>query len=270
MTPFTISAKALGSLALPNFCPHCFWLKQRLANKLPWQIFPGIFSSIDSYSKKITTSYFERHGCAPAWLRPFSEIVELIEPPHWSKFSILDESSGVTLRGVPDLVCRRADGALVIIDNKTTRFTKGQDELLPMYEVQLNAYAWIAERLGMGNVAALGLIYFEPPEPAEEVEFSARNNGFSMPFRATPVEVPKNLEMIPPLLARARLIHDLDEPPISREGCPDCGRVQTVIELLERSPAPRVLSRVHSRETRLKQHRIHSKHEEDHEKQEAR
>ena len=43
-----ISAKSLGELALPDFCPRCFWLKTKARGKLPFQIFPGIFSSIDA------------------------------------------------------------------------------------------------------------------------------------------------------------------------------------------------------------------------------
>lgn len=55
--------------------------------------------------------------------------------------TILAEVSGVILRGVPDLICRRRDGALAILDNKTARYTDGQDALAPLYETQLNAYA---------------------------------------------------------------------------------------------------------------------------------
>jgi hypothetical protein len=33
---------------MKGFCPRCFWISRRA--RLPWQIFPGIFSSIDSYS----------------------------------------------------------------------------------------------------------------------------------------------------------------------------------------------------------------------------
>jgi len=36
-----ISDKNLGALALPDFCPRCFWLKAK-AKKLPFQIFTGI------------------------------------------------------------------------------------------------------------------------------------------------------------------------------------------------------------------------------------
>jgi len=52
MPQFRISAKTLGELALPDFCPRCFWLKLH-AKHLPLQIFPGIFSSIDAYTKRV-------------------------------------------------------------------------------------------------------------------------------------------------------------------------------------------------------------------------
>lgn len=44
MTELRISAKTLGELACADFCSRCFWLKAK-AKKLPFQIFPGIFSS---------------------------------------------------------------------------------------------------------------------------------------------------------------------------------------------------------------------------------
>ena len=58
------SAKNLGELALPDSCPRCFWLKLR-ARQLPFQIFPGIFSSIDAYTKRVA------HACEPFILDSF-------------------------------------------------------------------------------------------------------------------------------------------------------------------------------------------------------
>jgi len=65
--PLQISGKDLGALAMKGFCPRCFWISRRA--KLPWQIFPGIFSSIDSYSKKVVHGQFDRSGM-PGWLAP--------------------------------------------------------------------------------------------------------------------------------------------------------------------------------------------------------
>lgn len=56
-----ISAKNLGHLALPGAYPRCFWIQTHF--KLPYQIFPGIFSSIDCYTKKVSA---EQVFSAPA------------------------------------------------------------------------------------------------------------------------------------------------------------------------------------------------------------
>jgi len=53
---FHISAKTLGELALPDFCPRCFWLKLH-AKHIPYQIFPGIFSSIDAYTTRVVHAW---------------------------------------------------------------------------------------------------------------------------------------------------------------------------------------------------------------------
>ena len=45
--PITIAAKNLGGLAMPGFCARCFWIHMH-AEGIPYQIFPGIFSSIDA------------------------------------------------------------------------------------------------------------------------------------------------------------------------------------------------------------------------------
>lgn len=58
--PLQISGKDLGALALWHSCPRCFWIQRRA--KLPWQIFPGIFSSIDSCSKKAVHAHFDAKG----------------------------------------------------------------------------------------------------------------------------------------------------------------------------------------------------------------
>ena len=36
MEQIKISAKNLGQVALEDFCPRCFWIKLKMANKLPW------------------------------------------------------------------------------------------------------------------------------------------------------------------------------------------------------------------------------------------
>ena len=40
-----------------------------------------------------------------------------------------------------------------------------------MYQVQLNGYAMIFEKLGLGKVSGLGLVYYEPQGDAPTVSF---------------------------------------------------------------------------------------------------
>jgi len=149
-----ISAKNLGALALPNFCPRCFWIKLKLHNKLPWQIFPGIFSSIDSYSKKITWKYYDKYKSLPPWFTELGDFVEPVKVPHFNKFFIIDEESGVKLTGVPDEIVKTSDNKCFIVDYKTARFTEHQDSLMPLYKVQLNGYAMIGEKCGFSPMSA--------------------------------------------------------------------------------------------------------------------
>lgn len=226
-----ISAKDLGALALKGFCPRCFWISRR--TKLPWQVFPGIFSSIDSYSKKVVHGQFDR-GAVPGWLAPLGELRGYKDPPSAQRFRVPVEEHGLLLTGAPDAIFERADGTLVIADYKTSRHTEGQDRLLPVYRVQLNAYAYIARKLGWNPVSALALIYTEPvtTDEAAVQEAAKREDGFAMGFAAKIIEIEKDEHMLAPLFARAAGIHALEAPPAAREGCGDCVQFEKIRGLL--------------------------------------
>src|SRR5438552_8074706 len=102
-----ISGKDLGAMTLPELCEYCFWVKLRV-RKLPYQIFPGIFSSIDSYSKRFIHACFDRDGHMPEFLDELGDDIKgYRQPPHFSKFQVFDEDSGVLLTGSPDGVLVR-------------------------------------------------------------------------------------------------------------------------------------------------------------------
>jgi hypothetical protein len=232
-TQIRISAKNLGELAMPNFCPRCFWLKLHLNNKLPFQIFPGIFSSIDSYTKNIIHAFFDMNGKFPDWLEGLGKLVAYQKPPHYSKFNILDHENNILLTGTPDGVFVRPDNSYVIADYKTARYTGRQDELMPMYEVQLNAYATIGEQSGLSPVSGLALIYMEPVTHTGAVVDSTnyRDDGFAMGFTAYIHKVEVNSSSIPPLLARVREIYELDSAPMGCDGCSDCQIMQRIFQI---------------------------------------
>lgn len=236
MTPIRISGKVLGQLAA-DFCPRCFWLRLHCQQRLPFQMFPGIFSSIDGFTKRVTAAHFAKHGRLPNWFEQFGDIKELVPVPHHSRFQFEDAKTGILLTGVPDELLRRGDESLVILDYKTARFTPNQDSLLPLYRVQLNSYAAIAEKIGMGKVTGLGLIYYEPQTvvTAADVDSVIQDNGFAMRFAAKVFPVALDMDSIPPLLARVRAIYDQPSAP---EGRPDCKDCRLLNELLGKLTTP--------------------------------
>ena len=140
-----ISAKDLGWLAVDDFCPRCFWI-ERHAKGLPYQMgFPGIFSSIDAYTKNIVERYFQKNGKLPSWLAEVGEVKRIVSVKP-SEFKVV--KGDTTLSGIPDLIFQRPDGSFCIVDYKTAKYTGNQDQLMPIYQIQLNGYAYIAESIG--------------------------------------------------------------------------------------------------------------------------
>ncbi len=226
-----ISAKNLGILALPDSCPRCFWMRAKLSWKSPWAIMPGIFSSIDGFSKRAILAYFEKNGYFPPWIAGRWSEATPLPTPHHATFRLTDPETGIVLTGVPDLMLGLPRRRLVILDLKTARYSKHQDALLPMYQVQLVGYALIAEGLGMGTVEALGLVYGEPPANDDNTGLEALvdDRGFSMPFRTTAEPIELNRALIPPLLRKAKEILGLETAPLGREGCKECRLVGEMV-----------------------------------------
>lgn len=233
-----VSGKDLGSMAVTDFCPRCFWAKRRAPNGLPFQIFPGIFSSIDSFTKKVVHQWFDQSG-APLWLGTLGPLTGYREPPHHSKFQHLDSVSGVLLTGAPDAVFTKEDGSLVIADYKTAKYTAGQDHLLPMYEVQLTAYAYLAGVLGWPRVDSIALIYAEPMTTPQDAAPAVvgRDDGFVLPFKATVVPLQLEPARIPPMLSEFRELVELARAPNGIEGCKDCLRLEGLVGLMAKARA---------------------------------
>jgi len=201
--------------------------------KLPFQIFPGMFSSIDAYSKTITHLHRHHSDHLPTWMEQSGIMGEPVEGLHHSRFQWI-ETDDILLTGVPDEIIR--DGVeLSIIDYKTARHTEGQDALLPIYRVQLNCYARIAERLGMGTVRRLALLYYEPKTDISIGDLAGLtdDNGFAMRFNPKVVPIALEPEIIPPLLEQARRLFDSPSPPQGREGCSNCRMVERMSDLVQ-------------------------------------
>jgi len=242
MENLKISAKNLGAVALDDFCPRCYWIKLKMNNKLPYQSFPGIFSSIDAYTKKTihhiidssneresrqiksNGSYFEY----PEWLKEMGDIVGYEKVPHWKKSLFTDPKTGITLSGVPDDVFVRRDGSKVIADWKTAKLSKTQDILFGMYQIQINIYDIL-----LNANADLYLVYMEPLTEQSDACDGVIDCGFSMNFSAKVVPVKRDRGIVRSALTRCKEIYDMPQAPQSAENCKDCASLDSIIELLK-------------------------------------
>ena len=228
-----ISAKNVGSVALPDFCPRCFWMRQRVRNKLPFQIFPGIFSSIDAYTKRVVHGWFDELGAPPNWLADLGDVTGYVDPPHHTKYRFYVDDLDIMLTGSPDGILTMGDASHVIIDYKTARFTATQDKLHPMYETQLNVYAMIGEHRGLAPVSGLALVYAEPVTDDVTASQAAnrRPEGFAMPFDVKMLPVTLDAGIVRPLLEKTRAIFDLPSAPVGASGCQDCEKLEALMSV---------------------------------------
>ncbi len=220
---FRISAKNLGALAMGDFCPRCFWIDYRLGS-IP-SPFPGIFSSIDAFTKRTVRNYIRQHATLPRWGAAIGEISGFVDIKT-KEFRFHDKVSDSLLTGVPDEVLKMSDGTYTILDYKTARYTEGQDALLPIYEVQLGAYKFIAEKTGYSPVLGLDLVYFEPPENDPKKLEKATEEGFTMNFSAKVVPIKKQVNVLG-LLRKAKAIYS-GEIPEGLPGCQSCAALSTI------------------------------------------
>lgn len=228
MTETTIAAKQLASLALPNACPRCFWIKYH-QKKLPWDHFPSVFQALDKAGKLAIEEWW-KSGSTPPWLWSLGEWTSVTKPPHWSKFFFVH--GNLKVRGIADLIVGRETG-LLIGDLKTATWTEKQDELLPLYEIQLNAYAIAAESTGLGKVDALALVYCQPQAEGSHPDM-LREFGYAVHFQAKVIEVERNDQKVFELCDRA---FDIISKPIPdpAENCNDCRLVEELFTLIGRT-----------------------------------
>jgi len=232
MEQIRISAKNLGQVGLEDFCPRCYWINLK-SKTLPWQIFPGIFSSIDAYTKRVTHGIIDGKS-RPEWLAAMGDIVSYQKAPHWSKFTTDIQEYGITLSGVVDDILVTRAGDIIIPDYKTAKYTANQDKLLPMYQIQLNGYSVIAEARGIFPVTGLCLVYFEPITDEDSAKQYKTGQGFDMAFKATPLRVSIDRDQLNEAMEKTRAIYDLAEPPDPKGDCKDCQALLGIQNILSR------------------------------------
>ncbi len=208
----SISVKDLAALALPDFCPRCFWIERHIW-PFPRIPFPGIFSVLDAVGKKSIYRYFSKKKKLPDWLKIQNVIDVKIGVRDFLKFKVFHKSTGWYLTGQPDLIFELKDKSYYILDLKTARFTQRQDQFLPQYKAQLNGYAYLAPYFGIKPISKLSLVYCEPMGELHD------DNIFDLGFKTKIIDIKINTKIIPELLKKAREIVEKKKPPKARPNC---------------------------------------------------
>jgi hypothetical protein len=121
------------------------------------------------------------------------------------------------------------------VDYKTAKATKTQDELFPIYEIQLNAYAYISERTAMTPTSGISLIYMEPETEVakESLPNLISRQSYSLRFKAVHKQVPLVPEgKIRPLLDLTRKINEMTSPPAGKVACRNCESLARLVALV--------------------------------------
>jgi hypothetical protein len=180
----------------------------------------------------VVHAWFDESGGPPPWLKDLDAVTGYKEPPNYHKFNTINDEFGIHLTGSPDGVFLRNDGSYMIVDYKTAKYTGTQDSLHPMYEGQLNAYAYIGERTGLSPVTRLALIYMEPvtDDVAASQAQNRRSDGFAMHFIANVLPVTLDPTILNPLFRKTRETWELSSPPPQSLSCKDCNMLHDLIE----------------------------------------
>jgi hypothetical protein len=218
---------------MPGVDLCAYWYHLHLNFKHPFDIFPPIFGDFDVRQKRFTRLHLERHGELPASFGPFAGPYTFVDV---ASLKLWDQPTNIIVRGEPDIVCKDDKGRLTVLDFKTSRFSKGQDPLRPLYEAQVSLYAFLLEALGRGDAARAGLVYFEPvlDESDDDLLKTLTKKGLRQDWITTPFEFDIDRDNVRSLLSAVRKLYDLSLPPdCNRKGknCRDCGRLKQIYDL---------------------------------------
>jgi hypothetical protein len=236
MEAIRINARDLGQVLLDNFCERCFWFAKKfpLGQNHPFASpMPSIVSQADTYIKRVVNTHLQETGSLPSWLiselkgsflRLNFQSVRRVNPAKWQ---IRLFEAPCVLVGEADAIWEFPDGSWFIADYKMASMTQTQERLLPLYQAQLNAYAYLAQRLQRKTIAGLALIYFEPEHNTHAIAdpdlLQRTMRQLMLGFRCTIVPVDSQTTgWVEDLCRQVFRILSSSTPPTGRQGCQGC------------------------------------------------
>ncbi len=171
-----------SSLNLFRECPRCFWLHHNKGIRRPDTIFPSLPGGMD----RILKGYFGKYRGTNE-LPPLvnGKLIGKLMNPLPKTLHYIDKELGAILYGRMDEALDFGDGTFAPVDHKT-RGSAPAEEILTMYQLQMDSYDFLMRENGMPTKGIAYLAYYHPADSGD------LHNGF--PFDVTIKEVKTDVE----------------------------------------------------------------------------
>jgi len=183
---------------------------------------PGLMFYMERAEKEYILSYLKKFGRAPKYFGPYADCTEPVEFP-FSMWHHHDET-GVDVTARVDMMLRKKNGKICLLDLKTVVSDGGGKEFLPQYEIQVIGYSWVTEATKLGKVDTAGLLYCEIQIEEfilDPLKFMT-DSGMVTPFRFEPFEVKLDYSRLSRCLKEMNRLWQAARPPQGADKCKDC------------------------------------------------
>jgi len=185
-----------SSLALMRECERCFWLAQHNVWARPSGPFPSLPSGMDSILKKHFDKFMEKGKLPPelcnnkecSGMKLFDNAEKLKEWRNARKGLWFEDKEGNVLHGGIDNLLLKGK-KFVVLDYKTRGFALKEDTAAH-YQLQLDVYAFLLEKMGYDVEEHAFLLFYYPKEVLETGEVVFDTNLVKMKVN------PKNAEKV--------------------------------------------------------------------------
>jgi hypothetical protein len=198
---------------------------------MPFQIgMPGIMFYMERAEKEFILSFLKKFDAVPKYFGPFADCTEPVEFP----FSMCKhhEETGVDVTARVDMMLRKKNGEICLLDLKTAKPDGGGKEFLPQYEIQVIGYSWVTEAAKIGEVGTAGLLYcdIQVDEFTKDPLKFKTDSGIVVPFRFQPKEVDLDYSRLTRCLKEVNKLWQANRPPRGVDRCKDCQLLNRVID----------------------------------------
>jgi hypothetical protein len=132
--------------------------------------------------------------------------------------------TGVIVTARADMMIRKPDKTICLLDLKTSKPDGGGKAFLPQYEVQVIGYSWVTEQAGVGAVSAAGLVYcdIQVDRLKESPMKYKTSTGIIVPFDFKIHKVKLDFSRLTKCLKEVKKVWNAERPPRGTDGCKDC------------------------------------------------